>query len=325
MKAQLGLMGLLIAIAVTSTVLAQSAGVAVYVSAAESGNPHDEQELSGEPPLHASRSLSVHGTTATAEGYASEDTVGVIVSIEGVMPESPIFVGSATANRFGSIVIIDDETGEVMVRGWVEVSALVSGTIHEGGLGANGGGSWYFSLGDDYVEQFFESPGSHSDSATLTWGLFGPEGVPFDLHVSAGAHNGFQQTNGFAEFIASITEIVYYPELGIVDPTVTIRFQSSISTPELPGDFNADGVVSAADYVAWRDALNSNQPLLNDNGLGTPIGSAHFDLWQSHFGSVSGGGAGAADFNQIPEPSSLVILAIAVIALVGIKWGSSAL
>jgi serralysin len=79
----------------------------------------------------------------------------------------------------------------------------------------------------------------------------------------------------------------------------------------LPGDYNGDNLIDAADYLVWRDALASGSPLLNDpNGNGI-ADSADFDYWRDHFGQTSGSGAGAsASAAAVPEPST-VLLAIA--------------
>ncbi len=53
----------------------------------------------------------------------------------------------------------------------------------------------------------------------------------------------------------------------------------------LPGDFNSDGKVDAGDYVTWRKNNGTNNALPNDNGLGVPITTAHYNLWRSNFGN----------------------------------------
>ena len=53
----------------------------------------------------------------------------------------------------------------------------------------------------------------------------------------------------------------------------------------VPGDFDASGTVDAADYTTWRNGLGSETALVNDDGLGTPIGQAHYALWKANFGS----------------------------------------
>lgn len=84
----------------------------------------------------------------------------------------------------------------------------------------------------------------------------------------------------------------------------------------LPGDFNADGGVDAADYTVWRDNLNSGFDL---NGNGDESGGsagvvdgADYALWQSRYGSLA---ASASTIGlAVPEPNSLVLLFCAIAA-----------
>ena len=70
----------------------------------------------------------------------------------------------------------------------------------------------------------------------------------------------------------------------------------------LPGDFNADGTVNAADYIIWRD------------GLGTVYTQSHYQAWRStfrmqfSFGSTGTGSAAVA----IPEPSGWLFVLLAL-------------
>jgi hypothetical protein len=71
------------------------------------------------------------------------------------------------------------------------------------------------------------------------------------------------------------------------------------------GDFNEDGRVDAADYAKWRQSEGDTDPLPNDNGIGTPIDSRHYDLWRANFGEpIPGGGA----LGAVPEPASASLL-----------------
>jgi GH35 family endo-1,4-beta-xylanase len=94
------------------------------------------------------------------------------------------------------------------------------------------------------------------------------------------------------------------------DMTVTVSLPFPIS---LPGDFNDDGKVDAADYVVWRRYENSSTPLPNDGGIGGVVGAAHFDLWRANFGNVGVPGAGAG--SAVPESASLLPVMICGIAL----------
>lgn len=65
--------------------------------------------------------------------------------------------------------------------------------------------------------------------------------------------------------------------------------------PGLPGDFNGDLVVDAADYTVWRDGLN---------GQYTP---ADYQDWKSHFGQSAGSGAGGVHASAVPEPATATL------------------
>jgi hypothetical protein len=86
----------------------------------------------------------------------------------------------------------------------------------------------------------------------------------------------------------------------------------------LPGDFNDDGKVDAADYVRWR-MNTANGTLPNDNGLATQ--ADRFSLWRANFGNTAGSGSGAtASSNRVPEPASALTLIFGVaIVLSGVR------
>jgi autotransporter-associated beta strand protein len=84
----------------------------------------------------------------------------------------------------------------------------------------------------------------------------------------------------------------------------------TISFVGLPGDFNSDGKVDAGDYITWRKNQNTNHALANDNGLGTPIGIAHYNLWRANFGKPPGSGSGLAGAS-VPEPATWLLVAMA--------------
>jgi hypothetical protein len=68
----------------------------------------------------------------------------------------------------------------------------------------------------------------------------------------------------------------------------------------LPGDFNHDGSVDAADYVTWR------------NG---PATEADYQTWRAHFGQNAGASATGVSLTAVPEPGSLFLLGICVAML----------
>ncbi len=84
-----------------------------------------------------------------------------------------------------------------------------------------------------------------------------------------------------------------------------------IST-SLPGDYNNDGTVDAADYVMWRKGLSSQSPLANDP-LGLPIDNRQYDQWRANFGNSNS--PAAATSASVPEPATALMLLSVVLAL----------
>jgi T5SS/PEP-CTERM-associated repeat protein len=79
----------------------------------------------------------------------------------------------------------------------------------------------------------------------------------------------------------------------------------SVVGSAVPGDYNDDGIVDAADYTVWRDHLGQSVTLPNDTTPGT-VTQADYDFWKSHYGNHAGSGAGATA--AVPEPASALLL-----------------
>lgn len=84
----------------------------------------------------------------------------------------------------------------------------------------------------------------------------------------------------------------------------------------LPGDYNQDGTVNAADYVVYRNLAGSESPLPNrDPEAEGTIGSDDYDFWVTHYGNVlnteSASGAAASHTATLPEPAAGLLAALA--------------
>ena len=83
----------------------------------------------------------------------------------------------------------------------------------------------------------------------------------------------------------------------------------------VPGDYNGNGTVDAADYVVWRKMLN--QAVTPGSGAdgtgpgGTPDGVVNdldYGFWRSRFGSTSAAAGTASEASAVPEPATWTFL-----------------
>lgn len=88
-----------------------------------------------------------------------------------------------------------------------------------------------------------------------------------------------------------------------------------VDVPVVPGDYNGDGLVDAADYTVWRDHLGSEVHTEVDGDKSGVVDQGDFDIWHDDFGHHGGGGALAAGNAAVPEPSSglLAIICSAIL------------
>jgi autotransporter-associated beta strand protein len=75
----------------------------------------------------------------------------------------------------------------------------------------------------------------------------------------------------------------------------------------LPGDFNGNGVVDAADYTVWR------------NGLGSIYALDDYNVWKTHFGQTAGSGSGSKANAAVPEPATWIALMFGIAAMLTIR------
>jgi PEP-CTERM motif-containing protein len=92
----------------------------------------------------------------------------------------------------------------------------------------------------------------------------------------------------------------------------------------LPGDFNADQAVNAADFIVWRKNLGAaDETALNGNGNGTNgVDEGDYSLWRTNFGRTPAGSSASA-LGAVPEPSSLALVAVGVIVSLAFRRPAS--
>jgi hypothetical protein len=89
--------------------------------------------------------------------------------------------------------------------------------------------------------------------------------------------------------------------------TLGLKLNSAF-VPTIPGDFDSDGDVDGADFVAWQ----THFPLATGGTLATgdadgdgDVDGADFVAWQTHFPYSPGAGA-----SPVPEPQAIMLVAL---------------
>jgi hypothetical protein len=82
--------------------------------------------------------------------------------------------------------------------------------------------------------------------------------------------------------------------------------------PAVPGDYNGNGTVDAADYVAWR----KGGTLSNEVDTPGTVNAADYTEWRARFGNTAGSGLAAG---AVPEPASAMLALLAGLAMAG-SW-----
>jgi hypothetical protein len=141
----------------------------------------------------------------------------------------------------------------------------------------------------------------HADFAAFsTPPIFSSDALPTNTAIGPGS---FVDSN-----------VTLLPAAGVVSGN---NLASWTLTAILPGDYNQNGVVDAADYTLWRSTLGSTTDLrANGDDTGASAGvvdQADYTFWKSHFGQHSGSGAIANV--AVPEPTTLMLGAIGVAVL----------
>jgi hypothetical protein len=103
-------------------------------------------------------------------------------------------------------------------------------------------------------------------------------------------------------------EYVYGIILGDIEGQLYENISYAFSEPfryTIAGDFNTDGIVDAADYVAWRKGFAIGAYTQNE-----------YNAWRTNFGSSLGPGSGSAIpsaaplWAAVPEPSRIMLAAL---------------
>jgi hypothetical protein len=94
--------------------------------------------------------------------------------------------------------------------------------------------------------------------------------------------------------------------------TFTQRF-AQVGPLGVPGDYNQDGTINAADYTVWRNHLGAPAGTLPNDTVGGVIGQGQYNLWKSNFGQAGSGSIASLPITAVPEPATMTLLFVAVL------------
>jgi hypothetical protein len=132
------------------------------------------------------------------------------------------------------------------------------------------------------------------------YGILTHDLLPGSPAINAGDPAAVGGMNGVPEFDQRGA-----PWSRVVGGRIDIGSVESQPNP-LPGDYNFNEVVDAADYVIWRKLLTSTTDLRADGSGNGAVDGLDYELWQSRFGDTSQVAANdfAAGTNMASDPVS---------------------
>lgn len=84
---------------------------------------------------------------------------------------------------------------------------------------------------------------------------------------------------------------------------------ASVYETPLPGDYDGNHIVNAADYSLWRSHFWSTSNLSADGNGNNRVDLADYTIWRDHLGAGSGAGNGGNV--PIPEPAGMLLASLA--------------
>jgi hypothetical protein len=207
--------------------------------------------------------------------------------------------------------------------GGIDITGLTAFEL-VGLFGANNNGTNLFEASDgDGIEIFISVDGGPQTKV----GAFAPtqsgtSSLLFDADLD-GVGDGLALSTSLTEF-----SFDFFAQGTLLDVIVALTSTASdehlaidnlrLMARGVPGDYNSDGIVNAADYIVWRNNLGADVVLPNQRSdASTPgtVDQEDYDYWVAQF---AGGGGGSG--TSVPEPTSGALLLVAfVLGTVGLR------
>ncbi len=147
----------------------------------------------------------------------------------------------------------------------------------------------------------------------------GDFGIGAGLNVDSGEIKGY---DGWidAGFVPTGFQIYSNKSVGATDPRFewTFYLDNIRVGRAVPGDYNGNGSVDAADYVLWR----KGGPLQNEVDTPGTVDAADYTEWRARFGNpASSSGLELGSGATVPEPAGIVLWLVAAnCCAVAMRW-----
>lgn len=192
-------------------------------------------------------------------------------------------------------------------------SATITGAVDANGhtLAIEGAGEVLLSEGLTQGGGSLELYAKDSASVSL-----GPQSVldgSLDILLAPGQDPGAGEVFELVDYSGSVVQFaaVNLPTLASgLDWQIAYgpsSLEATVVAATIPGDYNGDGAVNAADYTVWRDSLGADVPIrsgADGDGDGV-IGPNDYAVWQANFGMT------ASSALAVPEPAMWSLFALA--------------
>ncbi len=265
--------------------------------------------------------------------YGVEDSATVTAAYDGVVEaDTDIYVypsGRLELNE-GLVQAAEVEVigGRLVGTGTVEANVINSGVIAPGlstGTLTVDGEFTQYSTGTLEIE--VAKPTEHDQLAII--GYTPTLGGTLDVTV-VGPASGHPYVFTYGDRMEILTVARRYngtfaahllPELG-GGLSFDVTYEETVVAlvvGGLPGDYNYNGVVDAADYTVWRDSLGQTGTLLAADGdRDGEVTESDYTYWKVRFGNTAGSGAGSlAVMPAVPEPAGIVLVGL------GLLWAAA--
>jgi PEP-CTERM motif len=233
------------------------------------------------------------------------------LTFDYTLPDGSIALGTVvyTGTKVNNLLLQVDPSGAAKLRNTSQTTVMIdgydvasaSGSLSTAGwtsfdeLNANGG-DWR----ESNTSQFRLAELKQAGATTLN------PGASFDL--------GDLFTGATEDLVFS------FLQAGSSQPTIGAVIYQAFAAA-VPGDYNEDGKVNAADYTVWRNHLGATFDLPNrDESNSGPTNEMDYAFWKANFGNPMGAGSGAVAA-AVPEPGSLLLVCLGCLGLLGRRRG----